>query len=152
MAVAGRERVVLDLSCRKRDGDYFVVTDRWQTFTDLKVDRATLEDLATTCCAEFLVHGVDVEGTRVGIDDALVTLLGDCSPVPVTYAGGAAALADLDRVKALGRGRVDLTIGSALDAAAASSPAADVLAWQARDDAKLVTRASLGLSRAEMQP
>ena len=68
VAVAGRERVVLDLSCRKRDGDYFVVTDRWQTFTDLKVDRATLEDLGSYC-AEFLVHGVDVEGTRVGIEN-----------------------------------------------------------------------------------
>ena len=134
MAVAGRERVVLDLSCRKRDGDYFVVTDRWQTFTDLKVDRATLEDLGSYC-AEFLVHGVDVEGTRVGIDDALVTLLGDCSPVPVTYAGGAAALADLDRVKALGRGRVALTIGSALDVFGGDIPYADVLAWQAREDA-----------------
>ena len=134
VAVAGRERVVLDLSCRKRDGDYFVVTDRWQTFTDLKVDRATLEDLGSYC-AEFLVHGVDVEGTRVGIDDALVTLLGDCSPVPVTYAGGAAALADLDRVKALGRGRVDLTIGSALDVFGGDILYADVLAWQARENA-----------------
>ena len=78
---------------------------------------------------------IEVGYTRVGIDDALVTLLGDCSPVPVTYAGGAAALADLDRVKALGRGRVDLTIGSALDVFGGDIPYADVLAWQEREDA-----------------
>ena len=105
---------------------------RWQRHAQLLLE--LLRELAESC-DEFLVHGVDVEGTRVGIDDALVTLLGDCSPVPVTYAGGAAALADLDRVKALGRGRVDLTIGSALDVFGGDIPYADVLAWQAREDA-----------------
>jgi phosphoribosylformimino-5-aminoimidazole carboxamide ribotide isomerase len=36
-------------------------------------------------CTEFLVHGVDVEGKRCGIEETLVTLLGEHSPIPVTY-------------------------------------------------------------------
>lgn len=110
----GKERLVLDLSCRKRGGDYFVVTDRWQKFTDLKISRDTLERLAGSC-AEFLVHAVDVEGLCNGVDTDLVSRLGEWSPLPVTYAGGASSLADLERVTQLGRGRIDLTIGSALD-------------------------------------
>jgi len=110
----GKERLVLDLSCRNREGQYYVVTDRWQKFTDLEVNEQTLRELAGSC-AEFLVHGVDVEGMRCGMLEDLVTLLGTCSPIPVTYAGGASCFEDLDRVKALGNGKVDLTIGSALD-------------------------------------
>mmetsp|Transcript_21891 Transcript_21891/g.65633 ORF Transcript_21891/g.65633 Transcript_21891/m.65633 type:complete len:255 (+) Transcript_21891:309-1073(+) len=128
--VGGREKLVIDLSCRKKDGDYYVVVDRWQTFTKTKVDRDTLALLGGSC-AEFLVHGVDVEGTRLGIDDELVRLLGEASPVPVTYAGGAASLADLDRVKEIGAGKVDLTIGSALSIFGGAIPYEDVLAWQA---------------------
>lgn len=110
----GRERLVLDLSCRKRGEDYYVVTDRWQKFTGLRVNRATLESLAAAC-AEFLIHAVDVEGLCHGIDEELVARLGQDTPLPTTYAGGAKSLADLERVTLLGRGRVDLTIGSALD-------------------------------------
>lgn len=110
----GRDRLVLDLSCRVRDGEYFVVTDRWQKFTELKVNRDTLVKLAGHC-AEFLVHAVDVEGLCRGIDTGLVARLGAGSPMPVTYAGGAQSLADLETVTRLGGGRVDLTIGSALD-------------------------------------
>jgi len=110
----GRKRLVLDLSCRKRDGDYWVVTDRWQTFTELKVNRDTLEQLASHC-SEFLVHAVDVEGLCRGIDRELVSLLADAVTVPTTYAGGANSLADLEEVTRLGQGRIDLTIGSALD-------------------------------------
>ena len=128
VAVAGRERVVLDLSCRKRDGDYFVVTDRWQTFTDLKVDRATLEDLGSYC-AEFLVHGVDVEGMKLGIDEELVRRLGEHSPIPVTYAGGARSIADLELVRRAGNAMVDVTVGSALDCFGGALPYDDVVAW-----------------------
>jgi phosphoribosylformimino-5-aminoimidazole carboxamide ribotide isomerase len=110
----GRERLVLDLSCRRRAGDYFVVTDRWQKFTELRITRETLHELAAQC-AEFLVHAVDVEGLCLGVDAELVEKLGRWSPIPVTYAGGARSMADLDRVERLGGGRVDLTIGSALD-------------------------------------
>ena len=110
----GRSRLVADLSCRRRDGDYWVVSDRWQTFTDLRVDSETLQRIGERC-GEFLVHGVDVEGLAQGVDLELVTLLGEHSPIPTTYAGGARSLDDLRLVHDAGRGRVDLTIGSALD-------------------------------------
>lgn len=132
-AAVGHERLVLDLSCRFRDGSYWVVTDRWQRFTRVELTPQTLGALAASC-AEFLVHGVDVEGRQLGIDEALVELLGAASPLPVTYAGGASALEDLDRVKRLGRGRVDLTIGSALDIFGGALPYADVIAWQRRQE------------------
>jgi len=110
----GKGRLVLDLSCRKRGDDYFVVTDRWQKFTDLKITDETLNTLAASC-SEFLVHAVDVEGLCRGVDQELVALLGQFSPIPTTYAGGASSLADLETVTRLGQGRIDLTIGSALD-------------------------------------
>lgn len=110
----GRERLVLDLSCRKREEEYYVVTDRWQKFTDLRVNQSTLENLSEWC-AEFLIHAVDVEGLCRGIDVDLVRRLADGSPLPCTYAGGAKSLEDLHEVQRLGRGRIDLTIGSALD-------------------------------------
>jgi phosphoribosylformimino-5-aminoimidazole carboxamide ribotide isomerase len=110
----GKEKLVLDLSCRKRGEKYFVVTDRWQKFTDLEVNAATLQKFSA-CCAEFLIHAVDVEGLCRGIDRELVSMLGEFTPIPTTYAGGANSLADLETVTILGRGKVDLTIGSALD-------------------------------------
>lgn len=128
----GPERLVLDLSCRRRDDQYFVVTDRWQKFTDLAVTRATLEQLAGSC-AEFLVHAVDVEGLCRGIDTELVSRLAEWAPIPVTYAGGAHSLADLEEVTRLGKGRIDLTIGSALDIfGGAGVRYADVVAFNRR--------------------
>lgn len=112
--VIGRDRLVLDLSCRPRDGQYHVVTDRWRNFTEVVVRPETLQTLGGHC-AEFLVHAVDVEGHCRGIDRELVALLGQWTPLPTTYAGGANSLADLETVSRLGQGRVDLTIGSALD-------------------------------------
>ena len=110
----GTDRLVLDLSCRRRGEDYFVVTDRWQKFTDLKVSQETLQRLASSC-AEFLVHAVDVEGLCRGVDKELVSKLGQWSPIPATYAGGASSLSDLEEVTRMGQGKIDLTIGSALD-------------------------------------
>jgi len=110
----GKDRLVLDLSCRRRGEDYFVVTDRWQKFTDLVVNEATLQTFSRHC-AEFLIHAVDVEGLCRGIDGELVEQLGRWTPIPMTYAGGANSLADLEAVTRLGQGKVDLTIGSALD-------------------------------------
>lgn len=110
----GKERLVLDLSCRRRGDDYWVVTDRWQTFTDVAIGAETLGRLAQSC-VEFLVHAVDVEGLCRGVDAELVGKLAAWSPIPSTYAGGANSLADLELVSELGQGRVDLTIGSALD-------------------------------------
>lgn len=110
----GKQRLVLDLSCRKRDREYFVVTDRWQKFTELKLSKETLGRLAASC-DEFLIHAADVEGLCRGIDSELVGKLAEWTPIPTTYAGGAKSLADLEEVTRVGCGRVDLTIGSALD-------------------------------------
>jgi phosphoribosylformimino-5-aminoimidazole carboxamide ribotide isomerase len=110
----GKQRLVLDLSCRRRDGNYRVVTDHWQRFTDTVLNQENLAKLAGFC-SEFLVHAVDVEGLCRGIDEELVARLAGWSPIPTTYAGGARSLADLESVTRLGQGRIHLTIGSALD-------------------------------------
>jgi len=110
----GKEKLVLDLSCRKRGKDYFVVTDRWQKFTELVVNAEILNKFSSFC-AEFLIHAVDMEGLCRGIDGELVEKLGRWSPIPMTYAGGANSLADLETVARLGGGKINLTIGSALD-------------------------------------
>lgn len=110
----GKERLVLDLSCRKKDGDYFIVTDRWQKFTDVTVNEKLLNQLASYC-DEFLVHAVDVEGKASGIEGELVRLLASMDGFPVTYAGGVGSFADLAELRAKGHGKVDVTIGSALD-------------------------------------
>lgn len=113
-AEVGADRLVLDLSCRRIGSGWNIATNRWQTVTQTPVNSETLAQLAEHC-AEFLVHAADVEGLQSGIDEALVALLGEASPIPVTYAGGARNVDDLKRVHALSNGRVDLTIGSALD-------------------------------------
>jgi phosphoribosylformimino-5-aminoimidazole carboxamide ribotide isomerase len=110
----GKRRLVLDLSCRKRDGEYFVVTDRWQKFTTERISPELLVKLGEFC-DEFLIHAADVEGLCRGIDHELVEKLAQWTPLPTTYAGGAKSLADLEEVTRVGRGRIDLTIGSALD-------------------------------------
>ncbi|GAB3481898.1 phosphoribosylformimino-5-aminoimidazole carboxamide ribotide isomerase [Marinomonas epiphytica] len=110
----GIERLVLDLSCRKTEDGWSIATDRWQTITSTKVNRENLIELANHC-DEFLIHAADVEGLQAGIDKDLVSLLGEACPIPVTYAGGARSIEDLREVKTLSNGKVDLTIGSALD-------------------------------------
>jgi len=112
--VIGKRHLVLDLSCRRRNDDYLVVTDRWKNFTDFSLCGKNLETLSEWC-DEFLVHAVDREGLCSGIDRELVSSLSQWTPIPVTYAGGANFLADLQEVEVLGQGRIDLTIGSALD-------------------------------------
>ena len=135
--ITGKDRLVLDLSCRRKPDDptgpYYVVTDRWQTYTDVVVDKSTLE-LLSQYCDEFLVHGVENEGKRCGILEDLVVLLGDHSPIAVTYAGGVKDVSDLDRVKELGKGKVDLTIGSALDCFGGSIPYDDVIEWHKKEN------------------
>ncbi len=110
----GRERIVLDLSCRKKDGDYYIVTDRWQNFTNEVISPELLETLASSC-DEFLVHGADVEGKCGGVEIELVKILADWSPIPTTYAGGIRDLVDMQLISDVGRNRVDATIGSGLD-------------------------------------
>ena len=124
----GKNRLVLDLSCRKKASDFWIVTDKWQKFTDVCISPEILNRLADHC-DEFLVHGVDVEGKMEGIQTELIEILGKISPIPVTYAGGVKELSDLDIVKELGRDRVDLTIGSALDIFGGSIPYSSVVEW-----------------------
>ncbi len=109
-----KNRLVLDLSCRKREGSYYIVTDRWQKYTDVLLNEETLHKLAGFC-DEFLVHAVDVEGKANGIEAEVAALLGNSCEIPSTYAGGVHSYEDLEKLKLLGRNRVDVTIGSALD-------------------------------------
>ena len=111
---AGRERLVLDLSCGQRNGHYVVMTDRWQKATNLIIDRDNLEFLAESC-SEFLIHATDVEGKQQGVDEELIGLLGDIAPIPTTYAGGVRCREDVDIIARMGRGKLDFTVGSALD-------------------------------------
>ena len=110
----GKEHLVLDLSCRKKDGDYYVVTDRWQKFTDMKLDLDALRELGSYC-DEFLIHAVDVEGKAKGIETELVQLLAEYGEIPMTYAGGVGSFKDLDALRQYGKNYLDVTIGSALD-------------------------------------
>ena len=110
----GKEHLVLDLSCRQREGSYFIVTDRWQKYTDETITTELLDELSEYC-DEFLVHAVDVEGKASGIETELVSLLGEWGKIPVTYAGGVHSFDDLRLVKELGRDKINVTIGSALD-------------------------------------
>jgi phosphoribosylformimino-5-aminoimidazole carboxamide ribotide isomerase len=110
----GRERLVLDLSCRKRGDQYLVATNRWQTFTEEAVTHELL-DLLAEYCDEFLVHAVDVEGLASGIDGELVALLGSWDGLPITYAGGIHDETDIAQIEAAGNDRIDFTVGSALD-------------------------------------
>lgn len=114
VSAIGKDRLVIDLSCRRNADGWTVAMNRWQTPTDLHVDPATLDRLAPFC-AEFLIHAADVEGLCRGIDEDLVSLLGSWGKIPVTYAGGAASMADLEKVQNAGHGKVDVTVGSALD-------------------------------------
>jgi phosphoribosylformimino-5-aminoimidazole carboxamide ribotide isomerase len=126
----GKERLVVDLSCRWREDGYYVVTDRWQKFTKLRVSKDLLAELADSC-AEFLIHAVDVEGKCMGVDERLLALLAEAdAPVPVTYAGGVSSMADLELIRKAGQGRIDVTVGSALDIFGGSGCTYDeVTAW-----------------------
>ena len=109
-----KKHLVLDLSCRKRGGNYYIVTDRWQNYTDVVLDEQTITELSSHC-DEFLVHAVDVEGKANGIEEEVASTLGKYCDIPVTYAGGIHSYEDLEVLKKLGMGKVDVTIGSALD-------------------------------------
>ncbi len=131
-AETGKNRLVLDLSCRRTATGWNIATDRWQTVTNTAVDESTLTELANHC-DEFLIHAADVEGLQAGIDEELVSLLGKYAMIPVTYAGGARSIEDLKRVNELSAGKVDLTIGSALDIFGGQGiTLAECLAWNKR--------------------
>ena len=110
----GREHLVLDLSCRKKEDGYYIVTDRWQKFTNVKLTADVLDELSGYC-DEFLIHAADVEGKAAGIEQELVKMLGEWGKIPVTYAGGVGSYEDLALLRKLGQNRLDVTVGSALD-------------------------------------
>lgn len=114
VAAVGKDKIVLDLSCRKRGNSYFIVTDRWQKFTDVVISERVLNGLVGFC-GEFLIHAADVEGKCQGVELDLVKMLGDLAPIPTTYAGGVRSLSDLELLKKAGQNRLDVTIGSSLD-------------------------------------
>ncbi|MCQ2092743.1 MAG: phosphoribosylformimino-5-aminoimidazole carboxamide ribotide isomerase [Fibrobacter sp.] len=118
--VVGKEHLVLDLSCKRTGVDasgkptWNIATNRWQTLIDIQITKETLANLAESC-DEFLIHAADVEGKQQGMDDDLIRFLAENSPIPVTYAGGAKSLEDLIHCNEISDGKIDLTIGSALD-------------------------------------
>lgn len=112
--MVGKERLVLDLSCRKTSKGYMIATDRWQKMTNVRVNEKLLAELSEFC-DEFLIHAVDVEGRSEGVEEELVRLLGCYEGKPVTYAGGVHSYEDLRLLKQLGKERLNVTVGSALD-------------------------------------
>lgn len=110
----GIKHIVLDLSCRKKDDKYYVVTNRWQTFTDIEVT-GELFEMLSKYCDEFLIHGVDVEGKTSGVEKQLVKMLASWNGIPITYAGGIGSMEDLQEFEQISEGKLDFTIGSALD-------------------------------------
>lgn len=110
----GKERLTLDLSVRSRNGRYYIVTDRWQNYTNVILNHGTLDELSSYC-DEFLIHAVDVEGKAEGIEEKLVEMLGSWNRIPITYAGGVHSFEDLAKLKKLGHDKIHVTIGSALD-------------------------------------
>lgn len=110
----GKKHLVLDLSCRKKDDKYYIVTDRWQKFTDTELTVKLLEELEIFA-DEYLIHAVDVEGKASGPDKELISVLGSYRGIPITYAGGISSYDDIDAIMKGTDGRVNITIGSALD-------------------------------------
>ncbi len=124
----GKEHLVLDISCKRADDAFYIVTDRWQKMSSVSLSQETLTQLAGYC-DEFLVHAADVEGKQQGVDDELVSLLAEYSPIPATYAGGIRSLNDLDLINKKGDRKVDATIGSALDIFGGTLKYLDVVEW-----------------------
>jgi len=111
----GREHLALDLSCKKKPagGPYYIMTDRWQVYTETPLTADLLEELSGEC-DEFLIHGIDAEGKSAGPSDELIALLDSIRGFPITYAGGISGFSDLDRIRSMTGGSMDVTIGSAL--------------------------------------
>ncbi len=112
--IIGKDNLVLDLSCRKKDGQYWIVTDRWQKFTEVNINPINLDYFSQYCC-EFLVHAVDVEGKSNGIEMDLLKQLGTWGKIPITYAGGIHSMDNIEQIRELGNNKIDFTVGSALD-------------------------------------
>jgi len=129
----GTEHLVLDLSCRRTEQGYCIATDRWQKLTEVYITSETL-DLLKESCAEYLIHAVDAEGKRRGIEEPLAKLLGDWGKIPITYAGGVGSFRDLDILREAGSGRLDVTIGSALSIFGGDMELAEVIRYTASNE------------------
>ncbi|PWU69659.1 phosphoribosylformimino-5-aminoimidazole carboxamide ribotide isomerase [Gracilibacillus dipsosauri] len=110
----GKDKLVIDLSCKQKDGKWFVVTDKWTKFSQIEINQETIREFEQYC-DEFLIHAADVEGKRSGFEANLVEKLADWVSIPTTYAGGIRSMEDLDHFRELSKGKLDITIGSALD-------------------------------------
>ena len=121
----GREHLVLDLSCRKRDDKYYITTDRWQKFTEEELTIELLHKLESWC-DEYLIHGVDVEGKASGTEEDLVRMLAAWNGLPITYAGGIGSMEDLREFARISGEKLDYTIGSALDLFGGKIPYAEL--------------------------
>lgn len=132
VSAVGREHLVLDLSCRWHEDAYYIVTDRWQKFTNVKMDFDTLSMLSESC-DEYLIHAVDVEGKASGIEANIATMLGEWGKIPMTYAGGVSSFRDLDILRKCGRNKLDVTIGSALDIFGGNMKFQDVIKYMEED-------------------
>lgn len=126
LKTVGKDHLVLDLSCRKRDGKYYIVTDRWQKFTEVELNKKTIHSLSKSC-DEFLIHAVDVEGKASGVETELCQMMGDFCEIPSTYAGGISSLSDVEIIRNTGRGKIDFTVGSALDLFGGKIPFASLI-------------------------
>ncbi len=124
----GRDKLVIDLSCRKRDDKWFVVTDKWTKFSDFEVNAESIR-MIEQYCDELLIHAVDVEGKRSGMQEELVRDLAQWTTIPTTYAGGVRSLEDLQKFEQLGHSKLHVTIGSALDIFGGNLPYDDVVAY-----------------------
>ncbi|KAA1261968.1 1-(5-phosphoribosyl)-5-[(5-phosphoribosylamino)methylideneamino] imidazole-4-carboxamide isomerase [Rubripirellula obstinata] len=115
----GKSRIVIDLSCRRTSDDdkhptWHVASDRWQTITSLEITQSNLNWLSEFA-DEFLIHAADVEGLCGGVDQQLVAELGKWGGLPMTYAGGVAAMEDVQFIDQASQSKLDVTVGSALD-------------------------------------
>lgn len=128
----GKENLVLDLSCRMKAGKYYIVTDRWQKYTEVILNEENM-DMFSQFCDEFLIHAVDVEGKANGIEKGLVKMIGNWNKIPITYAGGVHSFEDLKLLKELGHNKINVTIGSALDLFGGSMKFDEVLDYIAKE-------------------
>ncbi|WP_307344400.1 phosphoribosylformimino-5-aminoimidazole carboxamide ribotide isomerase [Metabacillus malikii] len=124
----GKDQLVIDLSCKEKDGKWYVVTDKWTKFTNFEINQSTIKEMESYC-DEFLIHAVDVEGKRTGIQETLVKQLSQWVTIPTTYAGGVRSIEDLETFNHLSNGKLDITIGSALDIFGGSLPYDEVVAY-----------------------
>ncbi|PVH24623.1 phosphoribosylformimino-5-aminoimidazole carboxamide ribotide isomerase [Sphingobacterium corticibacter] len=124
----GKDKLVLDMSCRKRNGEYYIVTNLWEKFTNVRINKQSLLEISGYC-DEIIVHGVDSEGRKQGLESDLVKILAEHTPIKTVYAGGISSISDLNLIKELGNEKIDPCIGTALSIYGGNLPYQDVVQW-----------------------